>query len=95
MKTFTASRFGVLPGKAGDLPLIFYSNARLLPYMSEAQSRLQANPEDTAWVKKASDPVSLSTQWLLEKTEQVMERCAQVAFSKNEMFTLSPINGPR
>ncbi len=83
------AHFGVLPGKEGDLPLAFYSNARLLPFMHEVQSRLQSNPEDLTWIKTegASD---FAAQWLLEKTEKVMERCTQVPFSKDEMFQLSP-----
>lgn len=83
------SQFGLLPGKAGELPLIFYSNARLLPYMNEAQSCLRANPEDSVWIQNASEKASLSAQWLLEKTERVMERCTQLPFSKEEMFTLA------
>ena len=83
------AQFGIMPGKAGDLPLLFYSNARLLPHMREAASRLQTNPEDASWVKTATEQASFSTQWLLEKTEQVMERCTQVAFAKHELFTLS------
>ncbi len=69
---------------------MFYSNARLLPHMNEAQTRLQLNPKDPAWVKTQSAPLSLSSQWLLEETQQVMERCTEVPFSKAEMFTLSP-----
>jgi GcvH upstream region-like protein len=85
------AHFGVLPGKEGDLPLAFYSNARLLPHMREIQSQLQSNPEDTSWITDAErKSTGLSSQWLIEKTEKVMERCTEVPFSKEEMFTLSP-----
>lgn len=84
--------FGVLPGKEGELPLAFYSNARLLPFMHDVQSQLQANPEDATWISAevAKMPASLSSQWLIERTEKVMERCTEVPFSKDEMFKLSP-----
>jgi GcvH upstream region-like protein len=83
---------GILPGKEGDLPLAFYSNARLLPFMRDVQSRLQSNPEDSTWIMTdgAKATGSLSSQWLIEKTEKVMERCTEAPFSKEEMFTLSP-----
>ncbi len=82
------AQFGLLPGKTGELPLVFYSNARLLQHMNEALSALRSNPEDSTWVR--SGQTALPAQWLLEKTEQVMHRCTQVPFSKDEMFTLSP-----
>jgi GcvH upstream region-like protein len=86
------NHFGFLPGKEGDLPLSFYSNARLVPYMCEIQSHLQSNPEDTAWIMtdEENNSGNLSSQWLIEKTEKVMERCTEMPFSKEEMFTLSP-----
>ncbi len=84
--------FGILPGKEGELPMTFYSNARLLPFMHDIQSRLKANPEDSTWIMTdtAGDSANLSSQWLIEKTEKVMERCTEAPFSKEEMFTLSP-----
>ncbi len=82
--------FDSLPGKAGDLPLNFYSNARLAPFMREAQEFLKANPSDPAWVKLEDTDAGPLSQWLLEKSDQQMERCTQVAFSKDDMFTLSP-----
>jgi GcvH upstream region-like protein len=84
--------FGILPGKEGDLPLAFYSNARLLPFMHDVQSGLQSHPEDTTWMMtdEAKDAGNLSSQWLIERTEKVMERCTEMPFSKEEMFTLSP-----
>jgi GcvH upstream region-like protein len=85
------AHFGVLPGKEGELPLVFYSNARLLPFMQEVQSRLQSDPEDATWTMTETTKASthLSSQWLIEKTEKVIERCTEVPFSKEEMFTLS------
>jgi GcvH upstream region-like protein len=85
-------QFGVLPGKEGDLPLAFYSNMRLMPHMREIQTRLQSHPEDTSWIMADGESTSanLTSQWLIEKTEKVMERCTEVPFSKEEMFTLSP-----
>jgi GcvH upstream region-like protein len=82
-------RFGVLPGKAGELPLAFYSNARLLNYMDEAKSALQVNPEDPSWLKTSTESAALSAQWLLEKKEQMIERCSELPFSKEEMFSLA------
>lgn len=86
------SHFGVLPGKEGELPLNFYSNARLLPFMYEVQSHLRSHPEDTSLISTENDnkSSSLSSQWLIEKTENRMERCTEMPFSKEEMFTLSP-----
>lgn len=86
------AHFGLLPGRAGELPLAFYSNARLLPFMQEVQSCLRTNPEDATWILMDRENVSasLSSQWLLERTEKVMQRCTEVPFSKEEMFTLSP-----
>ncbi len=81
-------QFGLLPGKAGDLPLAFYSNTRLLVHMNDAKSQLHTNP--TAWLKTSSDAPSISSQWLLEKSEQSVERCGEIPFSKEEMFLLSP-----
>jgi GcvH upstream region-like protein len=82
-------QFGVLPGKAGELPLLFYSNARLLPYMVEAQKHLQANAGDPSWVK-GTEEISLANQWALEKTDCMVERCTELPFAKDEMFTLAP-----
>jgi GcvH upstream region-like protein len=82
---------GILPGKEGDLPLIFYSNARLMPYMHEVQTHLQSDPEDTSWIMTDSENMAnthLSSQWLIEKTEKVIKRCTEVPFSKDEMFSL-------
>ncbi|MGC1877949.1 MAG: hypothetical protein WA678_01070 [Rhabdochlamydiaceae bacterium] len=81
---------GILPGKEGELPLIFYSNARLIPYMDEAQIHLQANPEDRSWIVTDGENTALSSQWLIEKTEKVIKRSTEVPFSKDEMFSLSP-----
>lgn len=81
--------FGFLPGKEGDLPLNFYSNARLLAFMKEAQNALKANSADPAWVRSDVEQTSLAGQWLLENKEKTMERCTEVPFSKDEMFTLS------
>ncbi len=82
--------FGVLPGKAGEMPLVFYSNARLLPLMKEIQRQLQKNSEDTAGIKQDSTDASLATQWLIEKTETIMERATSVPFSKDDLFALGP-----
>jgi hypothetical protein len=101
--------FGILPGKEGNLPLVFYSNARLLPFMLEVESTLQANPQDTSWIAMATETREgsvdlrsaeqvnevnrsggICSQWLLEKTEKVMQRCTEVPFSKEEMFQLLP-----
>jgi hypothetical protein len=83
------SIFGMLPGKEGELPLHFYSNARMGVFMKEAQSALMSDPADARWVK-VEEKEGFARQWLLERTEEVMQRCAQVPFSKEEMFTLSP-----
>lgn len=83
------AHFGLLPGREGELPLAFYSNARFLQHMKEAQTHLQSNPDDTAWINTSSE-ATLASQWLLQKTEQVMERCTELPFSKDEMFKLSP-----
>jgi GcvH upstream region-like protein len=83
------SYFGILPGKEGSLPLVFYSNARLLPFLLDVKSTLQANPQDTSWIATDCEK-DLSSQWLLEKTEKVMQRCTEVPFSKEEMFQLLP-----
>ena len=82
--------FGVLPGKAGELPLAFYSNARLLPLMKEIKHQLQKNTEDSAWIKQDSTKTSIATQWLIEKTESIMERATSVPFSKDDLFALGP-----
>lgn len=82
------AHFGFLPGKEGDLPLNFYSNARLFSFMQEAQKALKANPADPAWLKSEGTEQSLAEQWLLESKEKTIERCTEVPFSKDEMFTL-------
>jgi hypothetical protein len=81
------SHYGLLPGHEGDLPLNFYSNARLLLHMKQAQKGLQENPAGSVWVKAGSNATGPAAQWLLEKTEETVERCSQVPFSKEEMFT--------
>ena len=68
----------------------FYSNARLVPFMREAESALKSNPSDPSWVKSEDNATDLTAQWLLEKSDPLMERCTKVAFSKEEMFTLNP-----
>lgn len=84
-------QYGFLPGKAGELPLSFYSNARFLSFMKEAHKHLQVHPEDAAWIQTdATANGSFATQWLLEKAEKVMERRTETSFSKEEMFTLAP-----
>jgi len=83
------NQFGFLPGKEGQLPLGFYSNARMLFFMQEAQKHLKANPFDSAWVKsEESEQQGLASQWLLEMSEQTLQRCTQTPYSKEEMFTL-------
>lgn len=81
-------QFGMLPGKEGDLPLNFYSNARMLVWMKAAQQKIQANPEDASWLKSGAEADSLAAQWLLEKVEKRVERSSKVSFSKEEMFSL-------
>ena len=80
--------YGMLPGKEGELPLGFYSNARLFAYMSDAQQALASNPSNLHWVKPEQDADDLATQWLLEKKIQVVDRSMPLAFSKDEIFTL-------
>ena len=80
--------YGLLPGYEGELPLNFYSNARMLPYMKEAQKNLQSDGIESNWVKLESEPDHLASQWLLTKVEQTIERCSEVSFSKEEMFTM-------
>lgn len=82
------SQFGLLPGKEGELPLIFYSNARLLLHVKEAQKHIRLTPEDSEWITTSSEKKTIANQWLLEKTEQVVERCTELPFSKDEMFKL-------
>ncbi|MBS0603848.1 MAG: hypothetical protein JSS60_02290 [Verrucomicrobia bacterium] len=82
------AHFGFLPGKEGEMPLGFYSNARMLTYMREAQNSLKANPADSAWINSEASAQGLASQWLLEKADQTLERCTEVSFSKDEMFTL-------
>lgn len=85
------SYYGFLPGKEGDLPLNFYSNARLLVFMKEARDALKSNPNDSAWLKsKDKEAADLAAQWLLDTQDKKVERCTQVSFSKDEIFTLSP-----
>jgi GcvH upstream region-like protein len=81
------SAYGFLPGKEGDLPFHFYSNARLLTFMKEAHLALSLSPEDSSWLKQEGE--ELAKQWLLEKQEKWIERCTQTPFSKEEMFTLN------
>lgn len=76
------AHYGLLPGKEGELPLNFYSSARMLPAMKEAQKNLQLNSE---WIKH-SGADDIASQWLPEKTEQTVERCSEVPFSKEGMF---------
>ncbi len=82
-------QFGLLPGKEGDLPLNFYSNARMLAWMKAAQKKVQANPEDSSWLKSDGEG-TLAAQWFLEKVEKKVERSSKVSFSKEEMFSLEP-----
>jgi len=83
---------GVLPGISGELPLSFYSNARLLKHMREAKHHLEQNPDDPRWLKTEAAGDPLLAEWRIEKKEQTLERCAQVSFSKEEMFALSAQN---
>ncbi len=82
--------FGFLPGTEGDLPLNFYSNARMLVFMKEASGALKSNPVDPMWVRSDKEESSLSSQWLLDTKQQLVERCTQLTFSKDEMFRLEP-----
>ncbi len=84
------AHYGLLPGNEGELPYSFYSNARLLAFMKEAQNALKKNPLDPKWLKTESVVPSLATQWLLEKEDKTMERCSAASFSKEEMFSLEP-----
>ncbi len=86
------AQFGSLPGEGGNLPLIFYSNARLATYMNEVQHRLKSNPEDLSWIRTndPADSIGLSSQWKLEKTDKTVERQTDLPFSKDEMFALAP-----
>ncbi len=83
------AHFGFLPGKEGDLPLNFYSNARLLHFMKEAKNNLKINPDDSTWIKTETDVLQLTNQWLLEKVDETLQRSTEVPFSKDEMFTLA------
>ena len=56
--------------------------------MKEARGALKANPADPAWLKSDTEQGSLAAQWLLENKEKTLERCTQLPFSKDEMFTL-------
>ncbi len=80
--------YGFLPGKEGELPLNFYSNARLFSFMQEAQKALKTNPTHSAWLKTEGTEESLSSQWLLERREKMIERCTEVSFSKEGLFTM-------
>lgn len=76
---------GALPGTAGELPFIFYSNYRLLSHMEEAKRCLQSNPNDSAWIKNGEN-TSLADQWLLNKTDRMVARSDSIALPKEEMF---------
>lgn len=80
-------QFGFLPGKEGELPLKFYSNARMLNYMQEALVHLKKSSDDANWLKDAQKE-HLGSQWLLEKMDQTLQRSTHAAFSKEDMFTL-------
>jgi hypothetical protein len=84
------SHFGLLPGQEGELPMSFYSNARLVDFMREAQEALKVDPVDPYWLRGELQEDSLLAQWLLETSDQLIERCSEVPFSKEEMFTLQP-----
>ena len=81
---------GTLPGKAGELPLVFYSNYRFLLHMEEVKAHLQRDPRDSTWVKNDEEEKhdSLLDQFLLKKSQPTIARSDSLAFSKEEMFAL-------
>jgi GcvH upstream region-like protein len=84
------THFGVLPGREGDLPTHFYSSARLIDFMRDAQEALKVDATDSHWLRGEGQEESLAAQWLIEVSDQLVERCTQVNFSKEEMFLLPP-----
>ncbi len=72
---------GTLPGNAGELPLVFYSNYRLFSHMEETKRCLQGG----AAVENRSP---LTDQWQLKKTERQIARSDTLSFPKEEMFAL-------
>jgi hypothetical protein len=84
------SQAGTLPGKAGELPLVFYPNYRFLLHMEQVKAHLQRDARDSAWVANAEEEKhdSLLHQFLLKKSQRTIARSDSLAFSKEEMFTL-------
>ncbi len=63
--------YGFLPGVEGDLPLHFYSNARLLTHTAKAREHLASGGRDPKWLKReASVGHNLDEQWSLSLQER-------------------------
>ncbi|MES2121989.1 MAG: hypothetical protein V4492_04335, partial [Chlamydiota bacterium] len=83
--------YGFLPGVEGDLPLHFYSNARLLTHAAKAMEQLASGSRDPKWLKReASASHHLDEQWSLAVQERRIERCAELAVSKEALFATLP-----
>jgi hypothetical protein len=80
---------GDLPGTSGDLPSAFYTQHRLLSYLSEARESIEKKGDDPRWVRSdAQAGETLETQWQLTKNARQIERGEGVGFSKEQMFSL-------
>ncbi len=82
--------YGLLPGKQEQLPLNFYSSARLLLYMKEAQRAIEGGIDSGKWIRSEDDKDSLGSQWRLEQKDQWVDRSTNLGFSKEEIFSLEP-----
>lgn len=76
---------GPLPGKAGELPLLFYSNYRFFSHMREAERAIQKSEDISRWVGEGT---SLADQWLLKKSERTVTRSDALVLPKEEIFHL-------
>src|SRR4029079_14740391 len=78
IEEYYTAHIGPLPGKAGELPLVFYSNYRLFPHCEETRQRLQAGAEH------------FSTQWQLHRQTRRVKRSDTIASGREEMLSLLP-----
>lgn len=85
------SYYGFLPGVAGDLPLHFYSNARLLSHAALAADHLASGKRDPKWLKEEfSQNNSLENQWGFVVKEKQVERSSSLPVAKEELFAAKP-----
>jgi GcvH upstream region-like protein len=79
------AQVGPLPGKTGELPLIFYCNYRLFSHMRDAERAIQKSEDVSNWVGEGN---SLVDQWLLKKSERTVKRSDGLVLPKEEIFHL-------